>query len=53
MVAVKRMTKTQVLEDMLKELSKLNSVLLSQRQELEAKVAEGSQAKDGNRSINS
>jgi hypothetical protein len=53
MVAVKRMTKTQVLEDMLKELRKLNSVLLAQRQELEAKVVEESQAKDGNHSINS
>jgi hypothetical protein len=52
-VAVKRMMETQVLEDVLKEVSKLNSVLLAQRQELEAKVAEESQPKDGNHSINS
>jgi hypothetical protein len=47
------MTETQVLEDELKEVSKLNSVLLAQRQELEAKLVEESQAKDGNHSINS
>jgi hypothetical protein len=35
-VAIKRMTKTQVLEDELNEVSKLNSVLLVQKQELEA-----------------
>jgi hypothetical protein len=48
-----RMTETQVLEDEQKEVSKPNLVLLAQRQELEAKLAEGSQAKDGNHSINS
>jgi phosphoserine aminotransferase len=51
-VAIKQMTETQVLEDELKEVSKLNSVLLAQRQELEAKLVEESQAKDGNHSIN-
>jgi hypothetical protein len=52
-VAVKRMMETQVLEDELKEVSKINSVILAQRQELEAKLVEESQAKDGNHSINS
>jgi hypothetical protein len=47
-VAIKQMTKTQVFEDELKEVSKLNSVLLAQKQELEAKLAEESQVKDGN-----
>jgi hypothetical protein len=41
-VAVKRMTETQVLPDELKEVSKLNSVLLAQRLELETKLAEES-----------
>jgi hypothetical protein len=52
-VAVKRMMETQVLEDELKEVSKLNLVLLAQRQELEAKLVEESHAKDGNHSLNS
>jgi hypothetical protein len=52
-VVVKQMTETQVLEDELKEVSKLNLVLLAQRQELEAKLVEESHAKDGNHSINS
>jgi hypothetical protein len=47
-VAIKWMMETQVLEDELNEVSKLNSVLLAQKQELEAKLAEESQAKDGN-----
>jgi hypothetical protein len=51
-VAIKQMTETQVLEDELKEVSMLNSVLLAQRQELEAKLVEESQVKDGNHSIN-
>jgi hypothetical protein len=41
-VAVKRMTETQVLPDELKEVSKLNSVLLAQRLELETKLAKES-----------
>jgi hypothetical protein len=41
-VAIKRMTKTQILEDELKELGEFNSVLLAQKQELEAKLAEES-----------
>jgi hypothetical protein len=52
-VAIKRLTETRVLEDELKEVSKLNSVLISQREELEAKLVEESHAKDGNHSINS
>jgi uncharacterized small protein (DUF1192 family) len=52
-VAIKRMTETQVLEDELKEVTKLNSVLLAQQQELEAKRAKESQAKDGNYCTNS
>jgi hypothetical protein len=51
-VAIKRMTKTQVLEDELNEVSKLNLVLLVQKQELEAKLAEESQAKNGNHPTN-
>jgi hypothetical protein len=47
------MTKTQILEDELKEVNELNSVLLGKKQELEAKLAEESQAKDGNHSTNS
>jgi hypothetical protein len=46
-VAVKRMTKTQLFEDELKEVSQLNSVLLAQKQELETRLAKESQAKDG------
>jgi hypothetical protein len=47
------MTETQVLEDKLKEVRKLNSVLLAQQQELEAKLAKESEAKGGNYSTNS
>jgi hypothetical protein len=52
-VAIKRMTETQILEDELKELSELNSVLLAKKQELEVKLAKESQAKDGNHFTNS
>jgi hypothetical protein len=48
MVAIKRMTETQILMDELKEVGNLNSVLLKEKQELEAKLAEQSWAKDGN-----
>jgi hypothetical protein len=41
-VALKWMTETQVLEDELKEVSKLNSILLAQKQELEAKLTKES-----------
>jgi hypothetical protein len=41
-VAIKRMTNTQILEDELKEVGEFNSVLLAQKQELEAKLAEES-----------
>jgi hypothetical protein len=52
-VAIKRMTEAHVLDDELKEVCKHNSVLLVQIQELEAKLVEESQTKDGNHSINS
>jgi hypothetical protein len=47
------MTETQILEDELKDVCELNSVLLKQKQELEAKLAEESWAKDGNHFPNS
>jgi hypothetical protein len=52
-VTIKRMMETQILENELKEVGKLNSVLLTEKQELEAKLAEESQAKDGNHFTNS
>jgi hypothetical protein len=52
-VVVKRMMETQILEDELKEVRELNSALLAQEQELEAKLAEESQAKDANHFTNS
>jgi hypothetical protein len=42
------MTETQILEDELKEVGELNLVLLTKKQELEAKLAEERWAKDGN-----
>jgi hypothetical protein len=36
------MTETQILEDELKEIGELNSVLLAQKQELKAKLTEES-----------
>jgi hypothetical protein len=36
------MMETQILEDELKEVNEVNSVLLAQKQELEAKLAEES-----------
>jgi hypothetical protein len=47
------MTETQILENDLKEVNELNSVVLAQKQELEAKLAKESQQKDGNHSTNS
>jgi hypothetical protein len=45
-VAVKRMMETQLFEDDLKEVSQLNSVLLTQKLELETRLADERQAKD-------
>jgi hypothetical protein len=39
-VAIKRMMETQILDDKLKDVGELNSVLLTEKQELEAKLAE-------------
>jgi hypothetical protein len=47
-VAIKGMRETQILEDELKEVGELNSVLLAKKHELEAKLAKESRAKDGN-----
>jgi hypothetical protein len=47
------MMETQILEDELKEVGELNSVLLTEKQELEAKLAKGSPTKDGNLFTNS
>jgi hypothetical protein len=46
-VAIKRMIETQILEDELKEVSKLSSILLTKKQELKAKLTKESQEKDG------
>jgi hypothetical protein len=46
------MMETQILEDELKEVSELNSILLVEKQELETKLAKESQAKDGEHPIN-
>jgi hypothetical protein len=51
-VAIKRMPETQILKDELKEVSELNSILLAEKQELEAKLAKESQVKDGEHPIN-
>jgi hypothetical protein len=47
------MIETQIHEDELKEVSELNSVLLKEKQELEAKLAEESQVKDCNHFLES
>jgi hypothetical protein len=47
-VAIKRMMETKILEDELKEVGELNSLLLAEKQELEANLAKESWAKDGN-----
>jgi hypothetical protein len=44
-VTIKRMMKTQILDDDLKEVSELNSILLAEKQEIETKLAKESQAK--------
>jgi hypothetical protein len=46
------MTVTQILEDELKEVGDL-SLVLTKKQEIEAKLAEESQTKDGNHFTNS
>jgi hypothetical protein len=46
-VVINWMQDSQAFEDELKEVSKLNSALYAENQELEAKLAEESQAKDG------
>jgi hypothetical protein len=50
-VAIKWMIETPILEDELKEESKLNSILLVEKLELEAKLAKESKAKDGEHPI--
>jgi hypothetical protein len=50
-VAIKQMMETHILEDELKEVSELNSILLVEKQELEAKLTKESQAKDGKHPI--
>jgi hypothetical protein len=50
-VAIKWMIETQILEDELKKESKLNSILLVEKLELEAKLAKESKAKDGEHPI--
>jgi hypothetical protein len=47
-VAIKWMTEIQILEDELKEVGELDSLLLTQKQELEAKLAEERRAKYDN-----
>jgi hypothetical protein len=42
------MTKTQILEDEMKEVAELNIVLLNEKQELEAKLAGETRSEDGN-----
>jgi hypothetical protein len=46
-VAIMWMPETQSFEDKLNEVGELNSILYAQNQELEAKLAEESQEKDG------
>jgi hypothetical protein len=52
-VAIKQMTETQVLEDELKEVGELNSILLAQKQELEAELDKESHANIGKYSTDS
>jgi predicted nucleic acid-binding Zn ribbon protein len=44
-VAIKQMKGAQIFEDELKEVSELNSVLFTQNQELEAKLAKNARQK--------
>jgi hypothetical protein len=52
-MAVMRMMEIQLFEDELKKVSQLNSVLLAQKLELEAKLAEETQAKNDMHSTDS
>jgi hypothetical protein len=47
-VVIKRMQETQTFEDKLKATIELNSILLAQNEELETKLTEESQSKEGN-----
>jgi hypothetical protein len=46
-VAIKRMTKTQIFEDKLKQVKDLNENLMAHNQELESRLVEASQEKSG------
>jgi hypothetical protein len=50
---MKRMMETQLFEYELKEVSQLNSILIAHKLELETRLAEESQAKDGKHFANS
>jgi hypothetical protein len=52
-ITIKQMTETQVLEDELKEVGELNSILLAQKQELEAELDKESHANIGKYSTDS
>jgi hypothetical protein len=47
-VAIKRMQETQTFGDELKEMIKLNSILLAQNEQHETKLTEESQSKESN-----
>jgi hypothetical protein len=47
-VAIKCMAEAHLFEDELKEANELNSILFVDKQSLEAKIAEETQAKNGN-----
>jgi hypothetical protein len=47
-VTIKRMGETQLFEDELKEANESNSILLADKQKLEAQLAEKIRAKGGN-----
>jgi hypothetical protein len=47
------MMETQILEDELKEVGEHNSVLINEKQELKAKLAKESRAKDVNHFLDS
>jgi hypothetical protein len=47
-VSIKRLQESQTFEDKLKEATELNSTLITQNQELTAKLTEETRLKDGN-----
>jgi hypothetical protein len=47
-VAIKRMQETQTFEDELKAMIELNSILIAWNEELETKLADEIQSKEGN-----